>query len=112
MPQLIAMSAGQHLQSRSSSLAHVDVRRRRAGLAAGCHCVRQHCCAPSMQRQQNELARRERAVQGAWQALREQAAALARERRAFRRCISLVRRGAALAAAEPSGVLVLAVLWG
>jgi hypothetical protein len=42
--------------------------------------------------------------------LREQAAALARERRAFRRCISLVRRGAALAAAEPSGVLVLAVL--
>jgi hypothetical protein len=65
-----------------------------------------------MQRQQNELARRERAVQGAWQALREQAAALARERRAFRRCISLVRRGAALAAAEPSGVLVLAVLWG
>ncbi len=47
---------------------------------------------------------------GASQALREQAAALARERRAFRRCISLVRRGAALAAAEPSGVLVLAVL--
>lgn len=31
---------------------------------------------------------------------------LARERRAFRRCMRLLRRGASLARAEPSGVLV------
>ena len=45
-------------------------------------------------------------AQGAWQELGEQAAALADERRAFRRAMRLIRRGAALATAQPSGVLV------
>lgn len=45
-------------------------------------------------------------VQGAWQELGEQAAALADERRAFRRAMRLIRRHAALATAQPSGVLV------
>ena len=45
-------------------------------------------------------------AQGAWQELGEQAAALADERRAFRRAMRLIRRGAALATAQPSGILV------